>query len=146
MMVEFALSFFLIFGFFAGTFQFGYLFYAYNKLVTAVYDGARYASLKPYDSANATPSSDFLTAVQNQVVYGDPNPPTGATPVLNGLTTSNVSLVVTPGPAGTAMTPPQAMTVSITNFQITSLFSTVVLNGRPVTTFPYTGIVIQPGG
>ena len=67
MMIEFALSFFLIFGFFAGTFQFGYMFYAYNTLVNAVRDGARYASLKPYDSASATPSSGFQTAVQNQV-------------------------------------------------------------------------------
>jgi len=145
MMIEFALSFFLIFGFFAGIFQFGYMFYAYNTMVNAVRDGARYASLKPYDSATATPSSDFLTAVQNQVVYGDPSPSDGATPILNGLTTSNVSLVVTPGTAGLAMTPPAAMTVSITNFQINSVFSTTTLNGRPSSTYPYTGVIVQPG-
>jgi len=145
MMIEFALSFFLIFGFFAGTFQFGYTFYAYNTLVSAVRDGARYASLKPYDSATATPSDAFVLAVQNQVVYGDPDPPAGATPILSGLTTANVSVTVTPGAAGAAMTPPVAMTVSITNFQINSVFSSATLNGRPSSTYPYTGIVIQPG-
>lgn len=145
MMVEFALSFFLIFGFFAGTFQFGYTFYAYNTLAESVKDGARYASLKPYDSATSTPSSAFQTAVQNQVVYGDPNPPEGATPILNGLTTNNVSVVVTPGAAGVAMTPPAAMTVSIVNFQINSVFATTLLNGRPTCTFNYTGVIVQPG-
>lgn len=142
--IEFALSAFLILGFFIGIFQFGYMFYAYNVLVNAVRDGARYASLKPYDSASATPSSDFLTAVQNQVVYGNSNPGNGATPILNGLTTDNVSLVVTPGPAGLAMTPPASMTVSITNFTINSMFSSAALNGRPSSTFPYTGTVVAP--
>jgi len=144
MMVEFALSSFLLFGFFAGVFQFGYMFYAYNTLVNAVRDGARYASLKPFDSASSTPSSDFQTAVQNQVVYGNPNPPPGAAPILNSLTTGNVSLVVTPGSAGQAMTPPASMTVSITNFQINSVFSNVTLNGRPSSTYPYTGTVVAP--
>ena len=44
-MVEFALSATLIVSFFAGVFQFGYSFYAYNALEEAVRGGARYASL-----------------------------------------------------------------------------------------------------
>ena len=135
MVIEFALSSVLLFGFFAGIFQVGYTFYAYNILVNAVRDGARYASLKAYDpAASATP--DFRTAVQNQVVYGNPNPPAGATPVLKGLTTSNVSMVVTPGQA--------SITVSITNVQINAVFSNVALNGRPSATYPYAATVAAP--
>src|SRR5690349_6943876 len=76
-LIEFALSFFLIFAIFSGIFQFGYTFYVYNSLVNAVREGARYASIKPYDSTTTTPSSAFQTAVQNMVVYGDANPANG---------------------------------------------------------------------
>lgn len=144
LMIEFALSFTLIVAFFTGIFQFGYMFYAYNTLVNAARDGARYASLKPYDSSESMPSGSFLSEVQNQVVYGTPTPAAGAVPILKGLTTSNVSLVVTPGPPGASMSPPAAITVSISNFQINSVFSTVTLNGRPSVTYPYTGTVVTP--
>jgi len=144
MMIEFALSFTLIFAFFTGVFQFGYMFYAYNALVNAARNGARYASLKPYDSTGSKPSSSFLTDVQNQVVYGTPAPAPGAMPVLKGLTTGNVSLVVTPGTAGGTITPPAAVTVSISNFQINSVFAKVTLNGRPSVTYPYTGTIVTP--
>jgi Flp pilus assembly protein TadG len=143
-MVEFALSATLIVGFFAGVFQFGYTFFAYNALEDAVRGGARYASLKPYDSTTTTPSDAFLTAVRNMVVYGDPSPADGATPVLNGLSTANVQLTVTGGQSGGTDNAPTSMTVSITGFQINSLFSTSTLNGRPSVTFPYTGIVTPP--
>ena len=42
-LIEFALSFFLLFAMFAGIFQFAYSFYVYNALVTAVREGARRA-------------------------------------------------------------------------------------------------------
>ena len=132
-MIEFAFSSVLLIGLFSGVFQFGYTFYAYNTLVNAVRDGARYASLRPYDS---TASGDFQTAVQNRVVYGSPNPPLAAAPILKGLTASNVAIVVTPGPSA-------SVTVSITNFQINAVFSNVALNGRPRATYPYTGTVVQ---
>src|SRR5207245_9985969 len=51
------------------------LFYVYNTLVIAVREGARYASIKPYDSTTTTPTSAFQNAVRNMVVYGDQNPP-----------------------------------------------------------------------
>jgi hypothetical protein len=50
---------------FTGTFQFGYTFYVYNNLESAVRGGARYASMRNYDSRTATPSAAFTTAVQD---------------------------------------------------------------------------------
>jgi Flp pilus assembly protein TadG len=142
-LIEFALSFFLIFAVFSGIFQFAYSFYVYNTLVVAVREGARYASIKPYDSTSTTPTSAFQNAVQNMVVYGDPNPPGGATPAVPGLLASNVALFVTGGGAGT-LTAPTQITVSITGFGIDAVFGTWNLSGKPNATFPYMGILTPP--
>ena len=137
--IEFALSFLVLFSIFSGAFEFGYAMYAYNILVNAVREGARYASLKPYDSASSTPSSAFSTSVKNMVVYANPNPATGTAPVLRGLSTSNVNLtVLTNGPA------PLQMTVSISSFPLDAVFGTVTLTGKPSVTFPYLGIPTPP--
>jgi Flp pilus assembly protein TadG len=142
-LIEFALSFFLIFVAFGGIFQFGYSFYVYNMLVSAVREGARYASIKPYDSTTTTPSAAFLSAVQNMVVYRDASPPGGALPVVPGLATGNVVLTVTGGGAGT-LTAPAQMTVSITGFSVNAVFGTWTLRGKPNCTFPYSGILTPP--
>ena len=142
-LIEFALSFFLIFAVFSGIFQFGYSFYVYNTLVTAVREGARYASLKPYDSTSIIPSAAFQTAVQNMVVYGDSAPVAGAKPVVAGLTTGNVALAVT-GSGGGTLTAPTQITVSITGYSVDAVFGTWNLAGKPNATFPYTGILTPP--
>jgi Flp pilus assembly protein TadG len=142
-LIEFALSFFLIFSVFSGIFQFAYSFYVYNALVAAVRAGARYASLKPYDSTTTTPSAQFLTAVQNMVVYGNSNPADGAVPVVPGLHTSNVVLTVTGGGTGT-LTAPSQMTVTISGFTVAAVFGTWNITGKPTCTFPYTGILTPP--
>jgi Flp pilus assembly protein TadG len=142
-LIEFAISFFLIFAAFSGIFRFAYSFYCYNALVAAVREGARYASLKPYDSITTTPSSKFLTSVQNMVVYADANPLNGAKPVVPGVQPANVTLTVTGGGTGT-LTAPGQMTVSITGFTIDAVFGTWNLNGKPNCTFPYTGILTPP--
>jgi Flp pilus assembly protein TadG len=142
-LIEFALSFFLIFAVFSGIFQFAYSFYVYNALVTAVRQGARYASIKPYDSTTTTPTAAFQTAVQNMVIYGDSNPAGGARPIVPGLQTSNVALTVTGGGTGT-LTAPSLMTVSITGFSVDAVFGAWNLNGKPNASFPYTGILTPP--
>ena len=139
-LIEFALSFFLIFAVFSGIFQFAYSFYVYNTLVVAVREGARYASLKPYDSTTTTPTAGFRDAVRNMVVYGDPQPANGAQPIVPGIQTSNVTLTVTGGGSGT-LTAPAQMTVSITGFSVDAVFGTWNLNGKPNATFPYMGIL-----
>jgi Flp pilus assembly protein TadG len=137
--IEFALSSLVLFAVFTGAFEFGYAFYAYNTLVNAVREGARYASLKPYDSASSTPSSAFNTAVQNMVVYSNPSPPNGSAPILRGLSASSVNLsVVANGGA------PSQMTVSISNFSLDAVFGTINLNGNPSVSFPYLGIPTPP--
>jgi len=139
-LIEFALSFFLIFAIFSGIFQFAYSFYVYNTLVVAVREGARYASIKPYDSTTTTPTDSFLNAVQNMVVYGDPSPVLGAQPIVPGIQASNVTLTVTGGGTGT-LTAPTQMTVSITGFSVDAVFGSWNLNGKPNATFPYMGIL-----
>lgn len=142
-LIEFALSFFLIFAVFSGIFQFAYSFYVYNSLVNAVREGARYASLKPYDSTTTTPTAAFLLAVQNMVVYGDSNPAQGAPTVVPGLETGKVALTVTGGGSGT-LTVPTQMTVTITGFTVDGVFGNWALSGKPNATFPYTGILTPP--
>ena len=142
-LVEFSLSFLLLFLVFGGIFQFGYSFYAYNALVNAVRGGARYASLKPYDSITTTPTPAFLSDVQNMAVYGTATPADGAKPVLQGLLLSNVAVTPTGGLAGT-LTAPTQMTVSITGYTVDAVFGTWNLNGKPNATFPYVGILTPP--
>ena len=137
--IEFALSFLVLFTIFTGAFEFGYAFYAYNTLVNAVREGARYASLKPYDSASSTPSTAFNTAVQNMVVYANPSPANGAAPILRGLSTSNVNLTVLANGGA-----PTQMTVSISGFSLDAVFGTINLNGNPSVSFAYLGIPTPP--
>jgi Flp pilus assembly protein TadG len=132
-MLEFALGSSLLVAAFGGTFEFGYTFYQYNSLANAVSDGARYASLRPYNSTTTTPSPDFLLAVTNMVVYG--NPAGGTVPVAPGLTTNQVTL----NPAF-ANGVPTAMTVFINGYQIDSIFAKNTLNNKPQVTYPYIGI------
>jgi Flp pilus assembly protein TadG len=137
-MLEFALGASVMLSIFAGTFQFGYTFYQYNVLKNAVMNGASYAAMKNYDSTTSTPSSAFLTAVQNIVVYGDPSG--GTSPVAPGLSTSNVSVVPTLFSNATSNQPPIAMTVSISGYSISAVFGTTTLTNKPSVTYPYQGI------
>src|SRR6266851_1630796 len=133
-LVEFALSFFLMFWIFSGLFQFGYAFYAYDQLVSAVRDGARYAANHPYTSTTTTPDTTFSTHVKNMVVYGSPSPAAGAPPVAKGLTTANVRIVVTDGGTG-SISAPSAITVSVQSFNLDAVFATFKMDGRPAATF-----------
>ena len=135
-LVEFTLSAIFLTGLFLGVWQFGYGFYIYNELEQSVRAGARYASLRTYNSATSTPTSDFLTAVQNVVVYGDPAG--GTTPVAPGLTTANVSLTVT------FTSVPTEMNVAITGYQLPTYFGSQTLSGKPTTTFPFVGVFGPP--
>ena len=131
-MLEFAISAAVLLPAFAGTFQYGYTFYTYNKLESAIRGGARYASMRSYDSSTSTPSTAFATAVQNVVVYGN-SAGTGS-PIAPGLATSNVEVLPTMK-GGIPLT----MTVRITGYQVNAVFSNFTFNSKPSTTFSYTG-------
>ncbi len=123
-LIEFAGSLMLLCTVFAGVFQLGYTFFAYNTLVNAVRAGARYASFQ----SKATDPAKLAKAVRNLVVYGDPAPSPGAKTVVPGLATSNVDLSFTPA----------TVTVAVRGFKLDSAFSPVNLDGRPRVTFPLT--------
>jgi hypothetical protein len=136
--IEFALTFTFLFPLFAGTFQFGYAFFQYNKLLNAVRAGARYASLETYDSASSTPSAQFARRVKNVVVYGDPDPPANAAPVAPNLRPENVDLIVT-----FARSVPDAVTVRLKNYRLDAAFGIITLN-LPAVTFEYAGRYAPP--
>jgi Flp pilus assembly protein TadG len=131
--VEFALGSGVLLATFSGTFGVGYSLIQYNELETAVAQGARYASMVPYDSATSTPSAAFQSAVQNMVLYG--SPVAGSSPVLSGLSAGNVNLTVT-----FANGVPSSMQVSISGYTINALFGTYTLTGKPQVTYPYQGV------
>ncbi len=135
--IEFALSFALLFSIFAGVFQFGYAFYIYNTLENAVRAGARYASLRVYDSGTETPSAAYLSAVRNTVVYGSPSG--GGQPVVAGLTTSHVIVTMT-----MERNVPVQVAVAINEYTIDALFTSFNLTGKPAAAFPYVGRFAPP--
>jgi Flp pilus assembly protein TadG len=136
-MLEFAFGALVLVYCFMWTFQYGYVFYRYNTLLTAVNSGARYASLAPYDSLTSTPSTAFSNAVKNVVVYG--NPAGGSTPIVSGLTTSKVDLTVTFTPTSPTTDAPDYMTVSISSFSIPAVFKTITFTTKPKVKYKYQG-------
>lgn len=138
-LVEFTLSLTFLIALFLGIGQFGYAFFLYAELEQSVRAGARYAAELKYESATATPTSAFLTAVKNVVVYGDPAPANGAVSVAPGLTAANV--VVTPT---FSLGVPVSMAVAITGYQLPTYFGNATLVGRPTTYFPFIGIYGPP--
>jgi len=129
-LLEFALAASILVPLFTGTIQFGYT--LYNNLQSAVRGGARYASMRSYDSATITPSHEFSAAVKNMVVFG--NPEGTGQPVSRGLTPANVQ--IQPNMNGAA---PESITVQIAAYTIDAVFTSFTFNGKPSTTFPYTG-------
>lgn len=139
-MIEFTLSMMTLAPLFLGAASFGYTFYVYEKLANAVRTGARYASVRTYDSATSTPTSPFSTAVKKMTVYGDPDANTStATALVSGLTTSNVNLTVT-FTSGV----PTGMTVSISGYEVPSYMGRITLNNKPYAWFPFTGLFGPP--
>ena len=131
-LVEFALSFGLLFSVFAGVFQFGYAYYVYNTLESAVRGGARYASVRVYDSATSTPSDAYLAAVRNMVVYGNPSG-TGQS-LAPALTPEKVNVTV-----AMDRNVPARITVAVTNYTIDGVVRTFTLTDKPRVSFPFVG-------
>lgn len=131
-MVEFALAFGLMFPVMAAVFQFGYSYYIYNSLQTAVRSTARYAATRTYDSATDAPSDSYLTAVKNMLVYGEPAG-TGSA-IVPGLTTSHVRVRM-----NFASGVPDNVTVDVAGYTIDNVLGQYSLSGKPAASFPYIG-------
>jgi len=134
--IEFALAAGLLLPVMLGTFQFGYTFYTYNLLQSAVAHGSRYAAYRTYRSlAGQTDIGKFRTAVQNMTVFGTPSPGANAVPVVRGLSTSNIQVNFTL--SSTQI--PTAVTVRVQNFTINGIFGRYTFTGYPTCTMPYLG-------
>lgn len=142
-LIEFTLLSPLIVTLFIGSWQFGYAYFLYDKAEQAVRAGARYASLRTYDSGTSSPSQGFVRDIRNVVLYGDPAG--GTHLVVPGLTAANVTVEVSfydngfAQPAGRDMLVPTRVAVSINNFSI-GTFGAIDLRGKPRVEFPYLGV------
>src|ERR1700722_8932511 len=119
----------------AGTFQFGYTFYVYNQLVTAVGNGGRYAAMRTYRAATAGDIEKSKHAIRNMVVYGDPQAAGGSAPIVAGLIPEQVDVKWDSDPSWA----PTAVDVSIVNFSLNAVFKTITFSGRPGVEFPFVG-------
>lgn len=81
-LVESALSILVFITMMIGVIDLGQMIYFQQSLVERTRAAARYGSISPSQTA----------AIRNVAIYGNPNPPEGATPVLPGLTQSMVTV------------------------------------------------------
>jgi len=131
--LEFALGWSVLWLIFGGLYGFGYIFYAYNVLQTAVANAAELGSKMDYDIGDTSSPTRFQQALQNMVVYGDET--AGNSPILPGLTTANVNVSVTLD-AGSM---PRDITITITNYSINAIFRSFTPNNKPRATTKYFG-------
>lgn len=134
-MIELAFSAMVMVSCLAGTFQFGYTFYVYNQLVTAVGNGGRYAAMRTYRAATPKDLEKGAQAIRNMVVYGDAQPALDATPVVANLKPEDVDVHWVLDPSGA----PTAVDVAIREFSVDAVFKKFTFTGRPGVEFPYVG-------
>jgi Flp pilus assembly protein TadG len=132
-MVEFAVSWALLWVVFAGLFQFGYAFRVYNRLKTNVANAAQFAAKMDYNTANPTL---FASNLKNLVVYGDLIQGTNS-PVVPNLTPSNVTVALT-----SVNGMPRYVTISITGYSVNVVFSNFAFDGKPRATTAYIGNIL----
>jgi Flp pilus assembly protein TadG len=136
-MLELAVSAAVMMSCLAGTFQFGYTFYVYNQLVTAIGNGGRYAAIRTYRGATPQDIEKGNQAIRNMVVFGDAQPAPDAAPAVANLTPDQVDVHWTMGSSGA----PETVSVSIRNFTVNAVFKSFTFAGRPGVEFPYVGKV-----
>jgi TadE-like protein len=134
-MLELAISAGVMVTCLVGTFQFGYTFYVYNQLVSAVGNGGRYAAVRTYRGGSEQDIESGNRAIRNMVVYGDPEPGLDAAPVLAKLTPEQVDVRWIMDEKGA----PSAINVAIHEYSVDAVFKTFTFTGRPGVEFPYVG-------
>ena len=134
-MIELAASMGVLVAFLMGTVQFGYTFYMYNQLVSAVGNGARYAAQRTYRAASDEDVKKGEAAIRNMVVYGDSRPVPEASPVVPQLTPEHIEVHWVKNGDGK----PASVGVTIKGFTINPIFKSFTFDGRPSVEFPYVG-------
>jgi len=137
-MIELAFSAGVMIACLSGTFQFGYTFYVYDELVSAVGNGARYAASRTYRAASPADVEKGKAAIRNLVVYGNSRPEPGASPIAPNLKPENVqvSWVTDEKPTAVNVT---AVNVTIVNYSVGAMFGSFTFDHRPVAQFPFVG-------
>ncbi len=127
-LLEFALVTLVFFILAFGIIEFGRALWTWNTIAEATRAGARYAT-------TATPTGTD-TEIKKMVVYKDPNATAGSTPVLPGLTESNVTVdyLMNNGTAAASKAVADIIQVSITGYQFPFL---VTLFGPSLTLPPF---------
>jgi Flp pilus assembly protein TadG len=133
--LELALSAGVMVTILGGTFQYGYSFYVYNQLVTAVGNGARYAAQRTYRSADSEDIEKGREAIRNMVVFGDSHPLSTAVPVIPHLKPADVEVEWIAGENGA----PEAVAVRVKEYKVDAVFGDVTLSGCPAVEFPFVG-------
>jgi len=119
----------------SGTFQFGYTFYLYNKLVTAVGNGARYAAQRTYRSATEKDVERGAAAIRNMVVFGDPQPLPETAPVVPNLRPEQIEVNWVKHGDGA----PATVSLAVRNYSVDAVFHAFSFDRRPMVEFPYIG-------
>jgi len=135
-MIELAVSAGVMVACLAGTVQFGYTFYIYNQLVTAVGNGGRYAAMRTYRAGTPSDIVKGEAAIRNMVVYGDAHPAPNAVPQVANLKPSQVEVVWRMDDSGEK---PEAVDVAITDYTVDAAFGMFRFDGRPSVEYPFVG-------
>jgi len=140
-LVEFALSWGVMWIMFWGLFEFGYAFYTYNVLLTSVSNAAELGSKMTFDGGSP---NDFTTQLKNVVVFGDTT--AGTRPIIPNLSISNVNVSLTPntGAPQFITVAPQNITISVT-YQIDVVLARFQLTNKPQVTTAFTGQTLCTG-
>jgi hypothetical protein len=134
-MLELAVSAGVMITCLVGAFEFGYTFYIYNELVTAVGNGARYAAQRTYRAASPLDVERGNAAIRNMVAYGDSQPAADARPAAPNLKPEQVEVRWIMRGDGS----PYAVDVSIHNYTVDAVFRPFTFDGKPLVEFPFVG-------
>jgi Flp pilus assembly protein TadG len=134
-MIELAVAAAVMVGCVAGTVQFGYTFYVYNQLVTAVGNGGRYAAMRTYRAAAETDIEKGKAAIRNMVVYGDSRPAGDAKPQVANLKPEQVQVDWVLDESRK----PAAVNVSVVDYTVDAAFGIFRFTGKPAVEYPFVG-------
>jgi len=114
-LLEFALVTLIFFILVFGMIEFGRALWTWNTIVQAIWAGARYAVVE-------TPTSND-TEIKKVVVYNDPNASSSSTPVVPGLTETNVivNYLNNDGSAASNKNVADVIAVEVTGYQFSFL-------------------------
>jgi len=135
-MIELAISAAVMVSCLGGTVQFGYTFYIYNELVSAVGNGGRYAAMRTYRSASPVDIEKGKAAIRNMVVYGDARPAPGTPPQVANLRPEQVRVDWIKDESGDK---PGFVDVSIADYTVDAAFGMFRFTGRPAVEYPFVG-------